>query len=48
MYDIKRAIGSFLRKLQHDFAQSQYFRIHTTERAVIVSARNVLLWDFTK
>jgi hypothetical protein len=40
MYDIKTIIASFLRKLQQNFAQSQYiFRF---------TPRNVLLWDFTK
>jgi hypothetical protein len=31
MYDIKAVIASFLRKVQQNFAQSQYFLIHTTE-----------------
>jgi hypothetical protein len=35
MYDIKTVIASFLRKLQQNFAQSQYFPIHTTKRAVL-------------
>jgi hypothetical protein len=28
-------IASFLRKLQQNFAQSQYFPIHTTKRVVL-------------
>jgi hypothetical protein len=39
MYDIKTVIASFLRKLQENFAHSQYFQF---------TPRNVLLWDFTK
>jgi hypothetical protein len=35
MYDIKIVISSFLRKLQQNFAQSQYFPIHTTKRVVM-------------
>jgi hypothetical protein len=35
MYDIKTVIASFLRKLQQNFAQSQYFSIHTTKRVVM-------------
>ena len=35
MYDIKAVIASFLRKLQQNFAHSQYFPIHTMKRAVL-------------
>jgi hypothetical protein len=35
MYDFKAVIASFLRKLQQNLAQSQYFPIHTTKRAVM-------------
>jgi hypothetical protein len=35
MNDIKAVIASFLRKLQQNFAQSQYFPIHTTKRVVM-------------
>jgi hypothetical protein len=35
MYDIKAIIASFLRELQQNIAQSQYFPIHTTKRVVM-------------
>jgi hypothetical protein len=35
MYDIKAVIASFLRKLQQNFAQLQYFPIHTTKRVAL-------------
>jgi hypothetical protein len=35
MYDIKAVIASFLRKLQQNFVQSQYFPIHTTKCVVL-------------
>jgi hypothetical protein len=35
IYDAKTVIASFLRKLQENFAQSQYFPIHTTKRVVM-------------
>jgi hypothetical protein len=37
MYDIKTVIASFLRTLQQNFAQSQYFPIHTTKRVVMAA-----------
>ena len=36
MYDTKAVIALFLRKLQQNFAQSQYFPIHTVKRAVFI------------
>ena len=35
MYDIKAVIASFLRKLQQNFAHSQYFPFHTMKRAFL-------------
>jgi hypothetical protein len=35
MFNIKAVIASFHRKMQQNFAQSQYFSIHTTERVVL-------------
>jgi hypothetical protein len=35
MYDTKTVIASFFRKLHQNFAQSQYFPIHTTKRVVM-------------
>jgi hypothetical protein len=35
MFDIKTVIVSFPRKLQQNFAQLQYFPIHTTKRVVL-------------
>jgi hypothetical protein len=45
MYDIKTFIASFLRKLQQNFVQSQYFPIHTTKRVVLrFHEVNAQLW----
>jgi hypothetical protein len=48
MYDIKSVIASFLRKLQQNFAQSQYFPIYTTKGVVMGFhySPNVLLKDY--
>jgi hypothetical protein len=45
MHDIKAVIASFLRKLQENFAQSQYFPIHTMKRVVLrFHKMNARLW----
>jgi hypothetical protein len=45
MYDIKAVIISFLCKLQQNFAQLQYFQIHTTKCVVLRSHKmNARLW----
>jgi hypothetical protein len=45
VHDIKAVIASFLRKLQQNFAETQYFPIHTTKRVVLEFHKmNARLW----